>query len=169
MKTHTLLLVIGVIVGGIGVGGLGATWSWAHSVKLDAERAQPVQANMMKCRMLTAEDTYQLRVKYGYQVDGKVYVSEKFNRHPGGNSSSSSDYAYWESEEDRFCKAKKVTAYYNPDDPAEAYLVNNDSFPLFYFLYPVSALPLVAGLVLLGISFWQRKQEAESQEDEGKA
>jgi hypothetical protein len=148
---------IGGLVVVVGLVGLGITYYWASSVGADAERARSVQAEMLKCRLMQA-GTYYLRVKYRYQVNGKQYVSTKFERFPGGDSSGSSNIDYWESQEERFCKAKKVTAYYNPDDPAEAYLVNNDWFALLTILYIASGLTLLTGCILLGVSFWQRKQ-----------
>lgn len=86
--------------------------------------------------------TYQPIVEYRYRVDGETYTAE--NVYPGGTSSRS-DRDWAEGVVDDYRQGETVTAYYNPGNPGEAYLVKQRDLAKFAFVL----LPL--GFIAIGL------------------
>ncbi|MBN1410057.1 MAG: DUF3592 domain-containing protein [Spirochaetales bacterium] len=87
-----------------------------------------------------SEDSYCLSYVYTYEVDGNKLTNNVF--------SPSGDYCYGDEEMASHYFLKEgaaVTVYYNPENPAESYLFNDD-FPTPYFI-----IPMGVGLLAIGI------------------
>lgn len=91
----------------------------------------------------TEADSYYPVVEYEYTYDGQTYTSD--NVFPGVGSSSTSLSRAREIVDD-YQQGDQVTAYVNPDDPQEAYLIE-ETDSLFHFAF-IGAGGLA---VLLGI------------------
>jgi len=86
-------------------------------------------------------------VKYEFTVDGKTYKGDRvsFGR-------PAFDYVNASNVVDQFKKGKRVTVYYNPEDPADAVLapkttIGMPSYVPGYFLMGAGVLVLLASLV----------------------
>jgi hypothetical protein len=149
MKRYfSTLFACGLIALLIGTVGLAATWFWQRSIITHASSFKPVQATMLKCRMLMLGNAFSLIAQYEYQVGQRTFTSTKVERFPGADCGATSDFNYWESLEKRFEKGNIVKAWYNPDNPAEAYLLNNTSFTLIYVLYVFAGMVILTGVIL---------------------
>ncbi len=94
--------------------------------------------------------TYRPIVEYRYTVDGREYTAG--NVYPGGTSARS-DRGWAEGVVSDYSRGETVTAYYDPSDPSEAYLVRERDLTKFAFVL----LPLVflgVGLLLVWRAGW---------------
>lgn len=94
--------------------------------------------------------TYTPIVEYRYRVDGQTYTAR--NVYPGGTGSRS-DRGWAQGVVDDYRQGETVTAYYDPDDPSEAYLVQQRDLAKFAFVVlPLGFLGV--GLLLLWRASW---------------
>ncbi|MBN1346408.1 MAG: DUF3592 domain-containing protein [Phycisphaerae bacterium] len=99
--------------------------------------------------------SYQPIVVYRYEVDGRTYTCDAVT--PLAESASRS----WANEiVNKYKKGREVTAYYDPKEPAEAFLEKQYSFfPYMFILFPMLFFAVAAG-VGVGMAVWQKKGEA---------
>jgi len=110
---------------------------------------QPVRATVMDTRIeqRTSRDsdgrtqtTYKPVVKYRYEVNGRSYTAQSVT--PIGLSAGR---AWAQRIIDRYPKGTTTTAYYNPENPGEAFLLRQYSFfPYVFVLFPMLFLAAAA-------------------------
>lgn len=146
----------GVLLILVGVPGLVASILYQRSVVEEAAGFRPAAAEITKSQLMSGKAIYWLRVRYTYTVDGKAYDGRKLRRHPGADHGGSSNLAYWEAMEERYPTGAQVTAFYNPANPAEAYL-DNETMPVLHrVLIIMAALVTAVGVVMLVLTFFLR-------------
>lgn len=122
----------------------------------------PVQAHVIH-RHIRSDDsgnsdtTYEPRVWYTYIVRGQKYTS-----HRAIYGSESSGYSWAEKIVNQFPVGQTCTAYYNPHDPTQAFLVHKMDkliwiFPGLGYLF---ALVGVIGLIVMGVRFMRARISA---------
>lgn len=98
----------------------------------------------------TTDTNYTLRVRYRYQVGGKQYESAKFRYHEVW----SAELGYWERMHQRYAKGNFVTAYYNPEKPADAVLVKRPQGDWYWRALVAFGFLLLVSLGIIGIGFY---------------
>jgi len=116
-------------------------------------------------RVNDGDREYRPAITYEYTVDGETYQED--NVYPGrfdrwhDSESTARDVAdrYIEGS-DRKASGEGVAAYYNPDEPGEAYLTN-EGWPGFWFLSLIYVVVALAGggyLIRKGFARWRQRQ-----------
>jgi hypothetical protein len=90
-------------------------------------------------------DTVAPRIKYRYTVAGREYLGKRYDFMGG----SSSDFSYAQRAVRENPPGKKVTVYYDPDDPAEA-ILHLEAPAISYFLLLFLQPFLLVGVFLIG-------------------
>lgn len=92
--------------------------------------AEQTEATVISSGVDPASDGYLVEVTYEYTVDGRTYESS--NVYPGPGQTTKSQF---EAEDvvEQYPEGETVTAYYNPENPSEAFLIKtrNTLIPLF--------------------------------------
>jgi hypothetical protein len=113
-----------------------------------------VEAVVLSSRVKTVTTTdsdgdtstsYKPLINYSYGVNGQNYKSDI--AYPLGNESASRDWA--NSIVRQFPKGKTVQAYYNPDQPDEAFLIRDLSYRPYLFTQAPMLFLLVGVLVVM--------------------
>lgn len=113
------LLFMFVVAAGFVLGG-GYLWV-AQSGPID--NYEPVEATVISSDIdSTTEGGTQPDITYEYTVDGRTYTSSNVFPGPGDHSGGSAHRIV-----DEHPEGKQVTAYYNPEDPSEAFLIEDRS------------------------------------------
>jgi hypothetical protein len=153
------LHVLGVLGVGMGLAGFG--WG-AYSI-LDQHarlgRCRPVEATVIESRVDTQRmqhgATHKPVVRFKYGVDGALHQSDRAT--PGDESGR----AAWAHQIVRqFPMGAKVTAYYDPRDPAYAFVVKRyDALP--YTTYLFGPLMLLGGIAIIREAWKSRRGPRE--------
>jgi len=94
--------------------------------------------------------TYEPVVEYRYRVDGETHTAD--NVYPGGTAARS-DRGWAQRVVDGYDAGETVTAYYDPDEPGEAYLVQQRDLTKFLFVL-APLFFLAVGALLWWRSTW---------------
>lgn len=111
-------------------------------------RYKPVTATIertwIESRRGSESTNYAAKVDHRYEVEGQTYVGD----HVYPLEVSSSNRSAAQRTINRFQVGDTVTAYYNPSDPSESFLVKEpDFFPYIFAMFPM--LFVVIGLSIL--------------------
>jgi Protein of unknown function (DUF3592). len=102
--------------------------------------------------------TYTPIVEYRYRVDGQTYTAR--NVYPGGTSARS-DRGWAQGVVDDYRQGETVTAYYDPADTSEAYLIKQRDLTKFAFVVlPLGFLGM--GLLLVWRAGWANDDSEEA-------
>lgn len=101
------------------------------------------------------EDTnYRPAIEYTYEAEGRLYRSNLLM--PLYKSGS---YGWAERFAEYYEEGFSYVAYYNPDNPAQSFLVRSVSFsPYLSILFPMVLVIYVVSLMSLDISKWRRRK-----------
>jgi hypothetical protein len=134
VRTVALLVAALVVVTGllVGVGLAGAGGYLWHDHNRAVETAEPTEATVTSSsvavdRMGSDGPNYRPDVTYEYAVDGNTYRSSNVFPTPGRLWRS--DRSWARDVVADYPEGETVTAYYDPDDPSQAFLVD-DRTPL---------------------------------------
>ncbi len=142
------MLLVALVLMGLGV--RGAYWVVIDDTRGFASRTWPsVSATILAG---TLEESYGRggrewapNLTYSFSVDGKRYSGHYITFPPRRGSRASAEATL-----ERYPVGQTVTAYYNPNDPAQACLEPGPDW-WFLFIIPVVTVLLLAGSVWLGI------------------
>jgi len=130
-----------------------AVGGWlAHGQHTKLTSYEPVEAVVLSREITSSTDsdggtTYKPIIRYRYTVDGRAYESDQVM--PIALSTSSRSWA--QSYLDRYPVQEKTTAYVDPGDLAEAFLVREASFfPYVFMLFPMLFVVIGLSLMLVG-------------------
>ena len=149
--------VLIIFLGCLFTGGIFAAFgTWLVSSQIHALKTWlPVKAHVFHRHIRSVDSnnsdtTYEPRVWYTYTVGGQKYTS-----HRAIYGSESSGYSWAEKIVNQYPVGHNCTAYYNPQDPTQAFLVHKMDkmiwlFPGIGYLF---ALVGVIGLIVLGVKF----------------
>lgn len=144
-QNSTTQLFVGFLIALAFVVGGGYLWV-AQSGPID--NYEPVEATVISSEVVSGtEGDSKPAITYEYTVDGRTYTSS--NVLPGPGESSAGDAR---TIVDNHPEGEQVTAYYNPKDPSESFLVKKRD------LFIPGVMILIGGLVALafGWSFVDR-------------
>jgi hypothetical protein len=135
-----MFTLIPLIFMGVGIGGV-----WHQHQKITGflpVRATVISAEVRSHTSSKGSTSYSPKVEYTYEVSGRTFTSDETL--PLNVSSSRS----WAEEiVARHRPGRMVEAYFNPADPADAFLVKHYSFfPYFFILFPLIFLAVAAGV-----------------------
>ena len=94
--------------------------------------------------------TYAAAIRYAYEIEGKAYESDQIQL---GGTSETSQPREFERMVERYPKGKRVTVYYDPDDPATATLEPGELGGIFNMAIVAGGFILVGG-VLVALTIW---------------
>jgi len=125
-ENSTLGLVVATLLcSGFVVGGVYLYVEDARAVN----SAEPTEATVISSEVESASDGYHVAVTYEYTVDGRTYESS--NVYPGVGQTTKSQF---EAEDvvEQYPEGETASAYYNPENPSEAFLIEkrNTLIPL---------------------------------------
>jgi hypothetical protein len=107
------------------------------------------KAVIIESRIIIDEDkNFAPFVQYSYTVDRKEYTSEKI--YPNAGFSSSVQY-FSRRMVRRFKKKSTVVFWYNPENPAESYLIRKGWMYICIFSFTATALLIISILMTSGI------------------
>lgn len=104
----------------------------------EVSQAQPTNATVISSRTEHGSDDYLVDITYNYTVDGHTYESDDV--YPG-TGQKEKDVFKAEEIVSNYPEGKTVTAYYNPDNPSNSFLIKQKDL-----LMPL-ALVGIGGLV----------------------
>ena len=93
--------------------------------------------------------TYQIKMRYRYQFNGKTHDSERFTALGGFDNTSSYHQKHYHHYKPLFDAKKPVTCWVDPDNPAEAIIDRAPRFEQFAFLNLFTFGFALAGIFLL--------------------
>jgi hypothetical protein len=94
--------------------------------------------------------TYAAAIRYAYEVDGKAYESDQIQL---GGTSETSQPGEFERMVKRYPEGKRVTVYYDPDDPATATLEPGELGGIFNMAMVAGGFILVGGIIV-ALTIW---------------
>lgn len=157
---RTVEIVIRVVgIGMVGIGALTAYGALRMRVKTAQAHTWPTVPGTILSSELEADtgyhdgkriQTYGAAIRYAYGVGGKTYESEQIQL---GGSSETSRPGEFERIVARYPEGKRVTVYYDPDDPATATLEPGALGGIFNMAMVAGGAVLV-GAILIGLSLW---------------
>ncbi len=117
-------------------------------------RFEPVRARILASKIETHSDSdgtsYQPRIRYAYNVDGRRHVSERIAYDMGGGGSG--DRSDAQETLNNFPVGSVRTAYYNPGDPAQSVLTTDVStLSIFLVLFLQPFMVIGAGFIWAGL------------------
>jgi len=123
--------------------GIGGVWHQHRRItSFLPVRATVISAEVRSHTSSKGSTSYSPEVKYSYEVSGRTFTSEEVL--PLDVSSSRS---WAEGIVKRYRPGRTAEAYFNPADPADAFLVRHYSFfPYFFILFPLIFLAVAAGV-----------------------
>ena len=135
------------------------------SVQHNEPAAGTVLETDVDVRVDDGDREYRPVVTYEYTVDGETYLEDnvypgRFDRWHDSESTARDVVDRYVEGSDRKTSGEGVTAYYNPDEPGEAYLTN-EGWPGFWFLSVAYVLIALAGggyLIRKGFRRWRQRQ-----------
>jgi len=91
---------------------------------------EQTEATVISSEADSVSDGYHVAVTYEYTVDGRTYESS--NVYPGPGQTTKSEFEA-EDVAEQYPEGETVTAYYSPENPSEAFLIEtrNTLMPLF--------------------------------------
>ena len=160
---RTVEVVIRVV--GAGIVGIGALTAYG-AIRMRRKTAQahkwPTVTGTIVSSELETEtryhdgkriQTYGSAIRYAYEVGGKAYESDQIQL---GGTSETSRPGEFERIVARYPEGKRVTVYYDPDDPATATLEPGALGGIFNMAMVAGGAVLV-GTILIGLSLWGDK------------
>lgn len=126
---------------------LGAYLIWSQKQRINTYLSVPAEVlsvhidkRVRRSENGSTSSTYAPVVEYEYRVENQRYESK--NVLPSGDVAASQDWA--KSITVRFPVGKKVTAYYDPNNPTKSFLLRE----LQYFPYLIAQFPMLIMLVI---------------------
>jgi len=157
-----ILLVIGAVAFVIGFHPV-----YQHNVAVQENQA--VDATVISTDIDVDRDDddtdYRPVVRYEYTVDGQTYTSEnvypgQFTRWHDSRSKAESVIGDYQAGSGTTAGGEQVTAFYNPDNPGDAYLRNDDGWPGgWWIITGYALLAFVGGIYLVrkGFKRWRQR------------
>ena len=154
MSDSSLLGVVVIIVAGAAAAGFGGYMWMEQGERIDSYESTEATVLSSEVDVEVRNDpdssgrerTYYPEVTYEYTVDGQTYESS--NVMPGpGRSSTGENRA--ESLVEDHPEGETVTAYYDPENPSNAFLVKNQQL-LFLGIAAFGGIFVLAGIGSLG-------------------
>jgi hypothetical protein len=154
MSDNSVIGAIVIIVAGAAAAGFGGYMWMEQGERIDSYESTEATVLSSEVDVETRNDpddsgterTYVPEVTYEYTVDGETYESE--NVFPGpGESSAGQDRA--ETIVGNHPEGETVTAYYDPDNPSNSFLIKNQQI-MFLGIAGFGGLFVLAGLGSLG-------------------
>jgi len=154
-------VVLLVLFGGI-FGGIGTVHVLDHN--LSVQEHQPTEATVQSLDVEVDpaddeddEDEYRPDITYTYEVDGRTYESD--NVFPGDFRRWSTDRGWAVNITGHYEVGGQVTVYYDPRDPGQAYLQNDDGKPDGWLMGTgYTLVAAVTGIWLVRTGFRRRRQ-----------
>lgn len=158
-----ILLIVGVFVFFIGFMPV-----YQHNVSVQENK--PVEATVVETDIIVKDDDddtdYEPVVRYTYTVDGQQYTETnvwpgQFSRDKGSRSGAEGVINDYEAGSSTTADGEEVTAYYNPKDPSEAYIRNDEGWPGgWWILTGYVIVTFLAGLYYIrkGFKRWQQRK-----------
>jgi hypothetical protein len=157
-----ILLIIGAIAFFVGFMPV-----YQHNVAV--QENQPVNATVIGTDIEVQEsddDTdYKPVIRYQYTVEGETYTSNnvwpgQFGRTKGSRGGAQEVISDYEAGSDTTRDGEQVTAYYNPDNPGDAYLRNDDGWPgVWWVITGYAVVVFLAGIYYIrkGFKRWRQR------------
>jgi hypothetical protein len=126
------------------------TWTW-----------QKTPCEILSSRVRETDDQgrrsggFHFDVSYRYAFGGQTYTSDRYKR----GSQSFSDYRKAARLTEQYPGESKTSCYVNPSTPAEAVLVRDDFYLLFFALIPLVFIAIGAGSIYFT---WRHKPAADA-------
>ncbi len=143
--------------------GIGGHLAWSQQKKITTY--QPVEARILSTDIErhrgSKSTTYKPVADYTYQVAGHEYRG-----HDITPIHLSSGYSWAQSIVSRYRPGQATTAYYNPHDPAEVFLLKQYSFfPYIFILFPMLFLAIAMAVLFSGGASTKAPPEPSLQSD----
>jgi hypothetical protein len=144
-------LVLGGIFGTGSFTMLGLVIYAIHSKHRAQQTYVPVDAVVVSQRLIEHSDTYEPRVEYEFVLDGVTHKSS--NVWAGPNESSSLWLKDAQQILDQFPVGQKVQAFYDPDDPEQAFLLHTPPASGVFGGYFILFFCVVVIIILFSIAW----------------
>lgn len=121
-----------------------------QSYSWDEVGARIVESRIETSRDSEGDDTYNVSVKYEYQINGQTYSSDRLST--GFHPYNSADWNDAEAYRKMFETGTQLSVYYDPQEPAEATIIRGIHWAMYLFIF----VPMV--FLFFMVRLWRGKQ-----------